>query len=532
MGLLAVALWAVPSAASAAPPSSSSSSTALSVRVQGNTLIDGSGNPIRLLGVDRSGAEYACAQGWGIFDGPTDATSVAAMAAWHINAVRVPLNEDCWLAVNGVAANLSGTAYRSAIASYVAALHNAGLIVILDLHWNAPGTTPAAQTGQQVMADADHSPAFWASVSSYFKNDPAVVFDLYNEPHDISWSCWRDGCRTSGGWQTAGMQQLVNAVRSSGATQPVMLGGLGWSSDLSQWLTYRPTDSANQEAASFHVYNFSGCNTASCWAATVAPVAAAVAVVTGEIGENDCASSFITGYMAWADAQGVSYLGWTWDTWDCSSGPALITAYDGTATAFGAGYRDHLAALAAARPATLTYPSPGQAGVDTTKAFTWTASSGAQAYWLVVGTTHFGTDLVNSGVLPAAQTSFSIPALPTGPTLYATLLTELAGTWRFQDLTFTAAPGEATFTYPVNGQMNVDSTRAFTWSPIPAGQAYILVIGSTVFGTDLLNSGVLPAGQSSLSVPALPKGKVLYATLLTKVNGAWTRYQLIGFITS
>lgn len=67
----------------------------LSVKVQGNSLLDGSGNPVRLVGVDRSGTEYACAQGWGIFDGPSDATSIAAMAAWHTNAVRVPLNEDC-----------------------------------------------------------------------------------------------------------------------------------------------------------------------------------------------------------------------------------------------------------------------------------------------------------------------------------------------------------------------------------------------------------------------------------------------------
>lgn len=205
------------------------------------------------------------------------------------------------------------------------------------------------------MADADHSPAFWSSVATYFGADPAVAFDLYNEPHDISWPCWRDGCVTSGGWQAAGMQSLVNAVRSTGATQPVLLGGLGWSSDLSSWLTYRPTDPANQEVASFHVYNFSGCSTASCWTAQVGLVATSVPVVTGEIGENDCASSFIATYMAWADAHGVSYLGWTWDTWNCSSGPALITAYDGTATAYGAGYRDHLAALAGTTTTT-TFP--------------------------------------------------------------------------------------------------------------------------------------------------------------------------------
>ena len=160
----------------------------LVVRVSGNRLVDGSGQPLRLLGVNRSGTEYACVQGWGFFDGPSDAQSISAIAAWHTNAVRVPLNEDCWLGINGVNATYGGTNYRNAVAGYVARLHAAGLVAVLDLHWNAPGG--ALATGQQVMADADHSPSFWSSVGAWFKNDPAVVFDLYNEPHDISWS-WK-----------------------------------------------------------------------------------------------------------------------------------------------------------------------------------------------------------------------------------------------------------------------------------------------------------------------------------------------------
>jgi endoglucanase len=333
---LGLVVWAI-------SPLRPAQAATLAVQVNGARLVDQNGTPLRLLGVNRSGAEYACAQGWGIFDGPSDATSIAAIASWHVNAVRVPLNEDCWLGINGVNPSYGGANYRSAIGGYVSRLHGAGLIVVLDLHWNAPGTTLAL--GQQVMADADHSPAFWSSVASYFLSDPAVVFDLYNEPHDISWACLRDGCTTSGGWQAAGFQSLVNAVRATGATQPVLVAGNGWAGDLSSWLTYRPTDPAHQLAASVHLYNFSGCTTQSCWASTIAPVAAAVPVVSGEIGENDCTHSFIDAYMAWADSAGVSYLGWTWDTWDCKSGPALISGYDGTPTNFGIGLRDHLASL-------------------------------------------------------------------------------------------------------------------------------------------------------------------------------------------
>jgi hypothetical protein len=324
-------------------PSLVAAATPLSITVSANRLVDGNGTTIRLLGVNRSGTEYACIQGWGIFDGPNDATSVAAMAAWHINAVRIPLNEDCWLDINGVNPAYGGAAYQTAIQSYVNLLHQSGLYAILDLHWNAPGTAQA--TGQQVMADADHAPAFWTSVATSFKADPAVVFDLYNEPHDVTWSCWQSGC-TSPGWTTAGMQSLVDAVRATGATQPIMVGGLAWANDLSGWLANAPSDPAHALVVSFHNYNFNTCSP-TCWDSTVAPIAAQVPVVTGELGENDCAHGYIDQYMAWADSHGISYLGWTWDTWNCNNGPALISSYDGTPTAFGIGFRDHLAALAA-----------------------------------------------------------------------------------------------------------------------------------------------------------------------------------------
>src|SRR5438093_6028685 len=145
----------------------------LSIAVSGNHLIDGNGQAVRLLGVDRSGTEYACIQGWGIFDGPSDAASIQAIASWHVNTVRLPLNEDCWLAINGAAAAYSGATYRNAIVDYVNRLHASGMYAILDLHWNAAG--PAQATGQPAMVDADHGPAFWSSVAAAFKSDPAVL---------------------------------------------------------------------------------------------------------------------------------------------------------------------------------------------------------------------------------------------------------------------------------------------------------------------------------------------------------------------
>ncbi len=312
----------------------------LAVRVVDNQLANSGGKPIRLLGVNRSGAEYVCIQGRGFIDGPADRRAIAAMTSWRINAVRIPLNEDCWLGINGAPVRYSGARYRAAIRAYVARLHQAGLYVILDLHWNAPGRARA--TGQEPMADLDHASAFWSSVARAFKADPAVVFDLYNEPHDISWQCWRDGCVLPEGWRTAGMQALVDAVRSTGASQPIIASGLNWGNDLSSWLQYRPRDPANQLVAGFHDYNFVECITVACWNEKVGPVARSVPVVTTELGEDDCSHAFIDRFMSWADSAGVSYLGWSWNPSACT---ALITSWDGQPSAYGQGLRTHLIKL-------------------------------------------------------------------------------------------------------------------------------------------------------------------------------------------
>ena len=337
---------------STAPTTGPLSSAPPVVRVAGNRLVDGAGKPLQLRGVNRSGSEYACIQGWGFFDGPSDDASIVAMASWATNVVRLPLNEDCWLGINGNSMNAPymGAVYRATVQQYVARLHAHGLAVILDLQVAEPATTPTGST-LEPMPDADHAPAFWSSVAGMFARDQSVVFDLFNEPHDVSWSCWRDGCpwkssATGAPYQAAGMQSLVSAVRSTGATNTIILGGLDYSNDMTGWLANAPTDPAGQLAASFHLYNFGSCNAAECWVTQVAPTAALVPVVTGELGENDCAAGFVNTYMAWADAHNISYLGWAWDIFDCSSGPALISNYDGTATAFGKGMRDHYLSLA------------------------------------------------------------------------------------------------------------------------------------------------------------------------------------------
>jgi len=122
-------------------------------------LVTREARPVRLLGVNRSGTEYACEQGTGFFQGPSDAASIEAIKGWDANAVRVPLNESCWLGTGGVPSEYSGAPYRKEIEGYVGRLEEAGMYVVLELQFAAAGEGKAE--GIIPMPDAAHAPAFW-----------------------------------------------------------------------------------------------------------------------------------------------------------------------------------------------------------------------------------------------------------------------------------------------------------------------------------------------------------------------------------
>lgn len=356
------------------------------VTVRGRQLVDAAGSPVRLLGVVASGTQSACVAGHGISTAPLDGAEAQAMVSWHLDAVRIPLNEDCWLGINGVKPAYSGVNYQNAIEQWVAALNNAGLVAILDLEFSAPGAYLA--NGEWPMPDEDHSPTFWSQVAAKFASTPGVIFDLFNEPYlgvthptTADWSCWLNGCtnttpvatRTSKdmlvAYQTAGMQQLVDVVRATGARQPIMLGGLNWSGDPCGWragqvpaacpeVTYLPSDPLHQLIVDFHTYlPNSACQTLACWDALAAGIGnAGLPIVTGEFGEKDCSAAFMESYMDWADQHGISYLAWTWSVNDSEpcvvddgrSNHYLLGNWNGTPTTMspdGQAFKTHVEAV-------------------------------------------------------------------------------------------------------------------------------------------------------------------------------------------
>jgi hypothetical protein len=349
------------------PASAGVSISTLSIQVQGVHLVDQAAKVLQLRGASASGLESVAVQGWDPSNPWGGWEPVwSAMQAWDINVVRLPLNEASWLDYSCVDGNGTsvdpdpGNNYRATVEQTVAAANTAGLYVILDLHWTAPGNY--CPLGQNQMADADHSIDFWTSVATTFKGNPAVLFELFNEPGlnttsgANAWNYWLNGGPQSSieaplaapySWTSAGEQQMLDAVRATGASNVVLIGGLGYSNDLSEWPAHAPKDPLQQLAAAWHVYDFDAFNSTAAGSMTadmLATVAALVPLVITEVGDADgpgTTGSFVAAIMPFADAAGYSYLGWTWNFWGQSANNLILDSAGDPTIGYGAYVKQH-----------------------------------------------------------------------------------------------------------------------------------------------------------------------------------------------
>jgi uncharacterized protein (TIGR03437 family) len=349
----------------------------MSISISGNRFIDASGNIVQLRGVNLSGMEFTAIQGWDPSDptggnfGQPNNPNWSAIANWKANVVRIPLNEASWLGLtctdtDGLVHNADpGSNYQAVVTRMIQQANVAGMYVILDLHWAAPGTScPMLQTQ---MADADHSLDFWTSVAQNYKTNPAVMFELFNEPFmnvDFKGDQWSYIMFGTGGsfsgypasstkgnqqniiasWNIASYQAMITAVRSTGATNPVLIGGLSYTADLSGWLAHAPIDPLNQLAATWHPYPTYGATfgTQAYSQPGFAPeifnevlgiFAAGIPVIATETGDQDSTGTvgapLVTTITQFADQNGMSLLGWTWDVW---TQPSFVLIKDANGT--------------------------------------------------------------------------------------------------------------------------------------------------------------------------------------------------------
>jgi hypothetical protein len=251
------------------------------------------------------------------------------MAGWGANTVRISLNQDFWLSDSPA----HDAGYATLVDEMVACAQTENLDVILDLHWSDQGDY-SVTPGQQQMADA-HSVEFWHEVATRYANNSRVLFELYNEPHDVAWPVWRDGGAATG-YTAVGFQQLYDAVRETGAENVVLAGGLSYAFDLSGVPQYRLR--GYNIGYVTHPYNFPGKQPTD-WPSAFGTAATYYPVIATEFGDTtSCSGSYNQSFITYAASLGISWTGWAWyvAASDPCAFPTLISDWNGTPTTAGA----------------------------------------------------------------------------------------------------------------------------------------------------------------------------------------------------
>lgn len=341
------ALLAVPMAAAVMLPAVSAdaspvrhrwlhpASSSRTFTVVGNRVLGPDGRPFLVHGVARPSLEWSCTgQGLDGSDGIPASDFVTMRQDWGANTVRLALSEQLWLssaAAMPVAHTCAG--YVRTVRTAVAAARAAGLVVILDLHWSDAGSA-LVQAAQHCAPDA-HSVDFWRSVAAEYRGDGGVWFELYNEPHDVSWSVWRDGGAIvcdGVAYPAVGMQRLVDVVRATGSRNLVLAGGLDWAYDLSA-VAAEPLHGGGVVYAT-HPYVWKG--NASSWDVAFGALSRTAPVVATEFGRTDCAPSapYDGALLGYLRAHGIGYTAWAWWAGGCGF-PSLLADASGRCAAGG-----------------------------------------------------------------------------------------------------------------------------------------------------------------------------------------------------
>ncbi len=199
----------------------------MTLHAENNLLIDGNGNAVRLIGANFSLDELNPSGSGMIISPELEKTTFKRLDLllndFSSNIVRVVVAQRKWYD----SANPGDEKYyRSLVKKVIAETTKAGKYVWIDNHSGRYGGLPDAETEE-----------FWREMVALYKNQPNILFGLFNEPVNCDWNQWYNGTgsdkvegHTGTMVSSNGMQYLVNMIRELGAKNAVIVDTPAWSS--------------------------------------------------------------------------------------------------------------------------------------------------------------------------------------------------------------------------------------------------------------------------------------------------------------
>lgn len=311
------------------------------LKVSGNKLVDDRGRHVILRGVNVPSLEWS-SRGENVLR-----SAKVSFLDWKANVIRVPVHHGYWFGRGKGAKEPSNNAeaYRKIVDDLVKIAAGQGAWLILDLHlFGAP------------QADAVE---FWKDAAARYKNNPAVIFDLFNEPTGLTWELWQKGgpkevtdkkTGVVSTVQVVGMQALIDAARSTGAKNVIVASGMSFSYDLSGVLEGHALSEGGGNGLVYatHFYNWH-----RGWEKRFLALASKYPILVGEFGADVKKMSFVPANQqedpfTWMpDALGMMQkyqLNWTAFSLHPAASPVLIKNWTYEPTPFfGAFVKDALA---------------------------------------------------------------------------------------------------------------------------------------------------------------------------------------------
>ena len=308
----------------------------------GNRIVNaGTGEPVLLRGVNRSGLEYSDPDEQGFLSGAgiCRAEVQVIVKEWSCNIVRLPFNQDFVLRGRS---GLSSEQYQQALDQVISWNAMFGAYTLLDLQWLDAQRIYGGDRNLVAPLPNTESVTLWATLAARYKDEPAVLYDIFTEPHDrlpddpyplnkedgttypsaqfaVTMAMWQPWAR-----------ELARAIRTQNSQSLIFVSGVNWAYHLGGM----PMDLPNIVYSS-HVYSKKGTN----WADAFGDLAETVPVFVGEFGGEDTLSDldFVSKLTAYLQQRGIGWTAWSWFNY-----PFLVNRY--APTKFGALVRQQLAA--------------------------------------------------------------------------------------------------------------------------------------------------------------------------------------------